>query len=60
MVDSEHVKAREFMWQLEGPQDQQFQLPGYPVRMAATPWQLRRPAPKLGEHNDEVLNRWLK
>jgi crotonobetainyl-CoA:carnitine CoA-transferase CaiB-like acyl-CoA transferase len=60
MVDSEHVKAREFMWQMEGPQGQQFQLPGYPVRMAATPWRLRRPAPKLGEHNDEVLTNWLK
>ncbi|HIM36565.1 MAG TPA: CoA transferase [Dehalococcoidia bacterium] len=60
MVDSEHVKAREFMWQMEGPQGQKFQLPGYPVRMAATPWQLRRPAPKLGEHNDEVIDGWLK
>ncbi len=60
MVASEHVKAREFMWQLEGPQGQKFKLPGYPVRMGATPWQLRRLAPKLGEHNAEVLAEWLK
>ena len=59
MVESEHVKAREFMWQMEGPQGQSFKLPGYPVRMAATPWQLRRRAPKLGEHNQEVFSEWL-
>ena len=60
MVESEHVKAREFMWQMEGPQGQRFKLPGYPVRMAATPWQLRRRAPKLGEHNQEVFSEWIK
>lgn len=59
MVESEHVKAREFMWQLEGPQGQSFKLPGYPVRMAATPWKLRRRAPKLGEHNQEIFSDWL-
>jgi len=59
MVESEHVKAREFMWQMEGPQGQSFKLPGYPVRMAATPWQLRRRAPKLGEHTHEVFSEWL-
>ena len=59
MVESEHVRAREFMWQMEGPQGQSFKLPGYPVRMAATPWQLRRRAPKLGEHNQEVFSEWL-
>ncbi len=59
MVESDHVKAREFMWQMEGPNGESFQLPGYPVRMASTPWQLRRPAPKLGEHNHEVFSQWL-
>jgi len=58
MVDSEHVKARGFMWDFEGPGGEKFQLPGYPVRMEATPWRLRRRAPKLGEHNDEVLMEW--
>ena len=30
-------------------------MPGAPYVMSATPWELRRPAPKLGEHTDEVL-----
>jgi len=60
MVDSEHVAARGFMWDLEGPGGQNFQLPGYPVRMEATPWRLRRPAPRLGEHNAQVIGEWLE
>lgn len=32
---------------------------GAPYKMSATPWALRRPAPSLGEHTDEVLAEWL-
>ncbi len=30
-------------------------MPGAPFAMRKTPWQLRRPAPRLGEHNDVFL-----
>jgi crotonobetainyl-CoA:carnitine CoA-transferase CaiB-like acyl-CoA transferase len=30
-------------------------MPGRPFLMSETPWQLRRPAPLLGQHNEEVL-----
>ncbi len=30
-------------------------MPGAPYIFSATPWELRRPAPKLGEHTVEVL-----
>ena len=30
-------------------------MPGAPYVFSATPWELRRPAPRLGEHTDEVL-----
>ena len=30
-------------------------MPGRPYVFSATPWELRRPAPKLGEHTAEVL-----
>ena len=55
MVDSKHVAEREFLWTHQGPNGSTFKLPGYPVRMAATPWRLRRPAPKLGEHTAHRL-----
>ena len=28
--------------------------PGAPYRLSETPWRLARPAPRVGEHNDEV------
>ena len=59
MVKSEQVVARGFMRDIEGPEGQTFQLPGYPVRMEATPWLLRRGAPSLGEHNSQVVKEWL-
>ena len=30
-------------------------FPGFPWQLKGTPATLRRPAPLLGEHNDEVL-----
>ena len=31
-----------------------FTYPGRPIIMDETPWQIRRPAPQLGEHNEDV------
>ena len=59
MVDSDHVVERRFMQHIEGPGGKNFKLPGYPVRMERTPWALSRPAPKLGEHNAEIMVEWL-
>ena len=59
MVDSAHVTERNFMIDMEATGGQRFKLPGYPVRLEKTPWQLFRPAPKLGEHTAEVLDEWL-
>ena len=59
MVDSPHVIERGFMRDMEGPGGEKFNLPGYPVRMERTPWQLFRSAPKLGEHTSKVLEEWL-
>lgn len=35
--------------------DEPARMPGAPYMFSATPWELRRPAPKLGEHTNEVL-----
>ena len=59
MVESDQVAARKFMWNLEAPNGQKFQLPGYPIRMEGHSGQLRRPAPRLGEHSAQVLEEWL-
>ncbi len=55
IVHDPHVVAREVI--VDMPDDQVGRLPMHNVspRLSATPGALRRPAPKLGEHNDEIL-----
>ncbi len=43
----------------EGREGRPVRMPGAPYRFSVTPWGLRRPAPKLGEHTAEVLREWL-
>jgi crotonobetainyl-CoA:carnitine CoA-transferase CaiB-like acyl-CoA transferase len=35
-------------------------MPAAPFAMRATPWTLRRPAPRLGEHTATILREWLQ
>ena len=55
IVQDRHVIAREVIVDL--PDDQAGYLPMHNVspRLSATPGALRRPAPSLGQHNDEIL-----
>jgi crotonobetainyl-CoA:carnitine CoA-transferase CaiB-like acyl-CoA transferase len=31
-------------------------MPGAPYRFTQTPWRIERPAPMLGQHNQEILS----
>jgi crotonobetainyl-CoA:carnitine CoA-transferase CaiB-like acyl-CoA transferase len=55
LLASEHLKARGFFAVLQPPGSDPIRVPGAPYRLSATPWALRRPAPRLGEHTAEVL-----
>ena len=59
MMDSPHVTERAFLHEFTSPEGRNFKLPGHPIRMARTPWRSFRPAPRLGQHNAEVLEDWL-
>ena len=37
------------------PEAGEVRIPGRPFIMSETPWDLRRPAPTLGQHNEELL-----
>lgn len=50
-----HTAARRMTIALEQPGLGTFYVPGNPVKMGATPAVVRRPAPGLGEHTQEVL-----
>ena len=49
------VLAQEMVLEIEHPGHGPVRMTGFPVKLGATPAQLRRPAPALGEHTDEVL-----
>ena len=55
VVDSPQYAAREFFVEQEHPVAGRIKQPGPPVRYSKTPWRLRKAAPLLGEHNQEVL-----
>jgi crotonobetainyl-CoA:carnitine CoA-transferase CaiB-like acyl-CoA transferase len=49
-----HLAARDWFVALEHPAAGTLRYPGAPYRLSDTPWRLARPAPGVGEHNDEV------
>ena len=54
-LDSELVRAREMVVQLDQPGTDGVKQLGVPVKMSRTPGGLRLPGPALGEHTREVL-----
>jgi crotonobetainyl-CoA:carnitine CoA-transferase CaiB-like acyl-CoA transferase len=53
-VDSPQTKAREFFVEVDHPVVGNALYPGPPYKWTETPPSIRRPAPCLGEHNEEV------
>lgn len=53
------ASEREFKVKIEHPTAGMIDLPGFPYKMSATPANLRRPPPLLGEHTEEVLKELL-
>jgi len=49
-----HLRARGYFVEVEHPGVGTLEYPGGAYRHSATPWRITRPAPKLGEHNQEL------
>jgi len=54
LLSSDHLKARGFFVEISHPQAPTLKYPGAPYIMSRTPWEIRRPAPTLGQHNREI------
>jgi crotonobetainyl-CoA:carnitine CoA-transferase CaiB-like acyl-CoA transferase len=54
-LESELVRSREMVIAFEQPGAGRVEGLGFPVKLSATPGAVRRAAPALGEHTDEVL-----
>ncbi len=56
LARQEQLRARNFFVEVSHPRAGKLVHCGPPYQLQAPWWQIRRPAPLLGEHNEEVLN----
>ncbi len=54
MADSDHSRERRTVVEVEIG-GKRARMPAAPFKMRATPWTMRRPAPRLGEHTTAIL-----
>lgn len=55
VFDDPHVRAREMVVEVDHPRAGKSRTLGIPFKLSLTPAGIRRPAPTLGQHTDEVL-----
>jgi len=55
LLSNEHLKARGFFVEIVQPLAGTHKYPGAPVKYSRTPWEIRMPAPTLGQHNQEIF-----
>ena len=53
-VSDQHLSERKFFATLDRAEAGVLKYPGAPYKFSRTPWSLERPAPLLGEHNEEI------
>jgi crotonobetainyl-CoA:carnitine CoA-transferase CaiB-like acyl-CoA transferase len=53
-VEDAHLRERQYFVTVEREDTGPLRYPGAPYRLSETPWSIRRPAPRLGEHNEEI------
>ena len=56
ILNSEQLNSRGFFINLDHPEAGEQTYPTAPYRFSNTPWQGRRAAPLLGEHNEEIYH----
>ena len=54
IMESPQLEDRKFLVNLKHPVTGELTYPGAPYQLSETPWELRRPAPMLGQHNEEI------
>jgi crotonobetainyl-CoA:carnitine CoA-transferase CaiB-like acyl-CoA transferase len=59
LLDSEHLKARGFFVEVTHPHAGTLKHPGAPYKLSETPWEIRSPAPTLGQHNKLIFGEKL-
>ena len=58
VVNDKHLAERKFFEEIDHPVIGKVKYPGAPYRLSETPWQMKSPAPLLGQHNEDIyINR---
>ena len=60
VCESEHLKARGMIQSLEHPKAGRITVMGVPIKLHATPGEVRTAPPTLGQHTDQVLRSLLR
>ena len=55
LFESPQLAEREFFVEIDHPETGKLSYPGAPYQLSETPWRVDRPAPLLGQHNEEIL-----
>jgi CoA:oxalate CoA-transferase len=59
LVNSEHLQARGFFVEVTHPEAGTLAHAGAPYKLSKAPWEIRSPAPTLGQHNNTVFREKL-
>jgi crotonobetainyl-CoA:carnitine CoA-transferase CaiB-like acyl-CoA transferase len=59
VVNSPQMQARGFFVESDHPEAGRLKYPSAPYQFSETPWGLERPAPLLGQHNEDIYCRRL-
>ena len=59
LVSNVHLQERGHFTEIDHPETGKVSYPGAPFKMTLTPWQVRHPAPVLGQHNEEIYCKLL-
>ena len=57
LVNDPHMKARDSFMDIDHPMVGKIKYPKAPFRASGAPFEIKRPAPLLGKHNEEVYGR---
>ena len=55
LIDDPHLRAVGFWHEIDHPSEGRLRMPRHPVNYSRTPASVRRHAPQLGEHTEEIL-----
>ncbi|MEK7682268.1 MAG: CoA transferase [Chloroflexota bacterium] len=55
LLSSRHLKERGFFIEVDHPRTGKVAYPGAPAALSEGGWSIRRPAPLLGQHNEDIL-----